>query len=236
MANRSHKSFFMPMFCRFSINDTVKPAKCSDSSSADPSSPKLSCIGQIKKRSTNTNNININGNDRFLSCRFSASTTGKSSVHSYIKLHRLFSGKNLISPGIDAVSINTCSSKSVTKRSRSCNGRGGKPIGTKKYYMTSSGDQDAMRVTVAEELDPPLPVMTSSGEQDTMRVTVAEELDPPLPVVKTRRGDQEANVNLCKRRGIEMKTLQIQPIQLRIDHNTNNNNGKFSLPTSASTF
>ena len=81
--------------------------------------------------------------------------------------------------------------------------------------------------------------MTSSVDLDTnhtMRVTMAEELDPPLPVVKSRRGDQEANVTLWKRRGIEMKTLQIQPIQLRIDHNTNNNNGKFSIPTSASTF
>ncbi|KAI3684589.1 hypothetical protein L6452_33813 [Arctium lappa] len=284
MANRSHKSFFMPMLCRFSINDTVKPAKYSDSSSAtvaDPSSPKLSCIGQIKKRSNNNSNSNSNSNDRFLVCRLSASTNGKSSVHSYTKLHRFFSSKNLISPAIDTASINNSSSKSVTKRSSSCNSRGGKPISAKKYYMTSSGDQDTMRVTVAEELDPPFfsgknlisPVidtasinncssksvtkrssscndrggkpistkkyyMTSSGDQDTMRVTVAEELDPPLPVVKTRRGDPESNVNLWKRRGIEMKTLQIQPIQLRTDHNTNNNNinGKFSLPTSASTF
>ncbi|KAI3512973.1 hypothetical protein L1887_20296 [Cichorium endivia] len=198
MASRPNKSFFMPMFCRVSINDTVKPAKLSESSVADPSSPKLSCIGQIKKRSTATATTTTN-NNRFLA----DSTNTRSSVHSnlsYTKLHRFFSGKNLISPAIDTASFSNCSRKCVTNRSNSCNGRGRIPSSTKKYYKSSSDD----------------PVL--------MRVVVAEELDPPLPVVKCARRDQEANVNLWKRRGIEMKTLQIQPIQLSLDHNTNNNN------------
>ncbi|PWA35248.1 hypothetical protein CTI12_AA612610 [Artemisia annua] len=65
MSNKAHKSFFMPIICRFSSNDVVvvKPCKVPDSSSTDPSSPKLSCIGQIKKRSTNINN-NENNNYR----------------------------------------------------------------------------------------------------------------------------------------------------------------------------
>ncbi|XP_023764951.1 uncharacterized protein LOC111913481 [Lactuca sativa] len=217
--SKSNKSFFMPLFCRASINDTVKPAKFSETPATDPSSPKLSCIGQIKKRSTTTTTTNSNNNtNRFLACRFSASTNAKSSVYSsfsYTKLHRLFSGKNLISPAIDTASINNCSSKCITNRSNSCNSRGRRGVNTKKYYMTSSDD----------------PVL--------MRVMVAEELDPPLPVVKCGRRDQETNVNLWKRRGIEMKTLQIQPIQLSMDHhNTNNNNvnRNFSLQTSAKTF
>ncbi|KAJ9559834.1 hypothetical protein OSB04_004994 [Centaurea solstitialis] len=233
--NRSHhKSFFMPMLCRFSINDTINTSnsnsKSSDSSSStDPQSPKLSCIGQIKKRSGNGN---VNGNDRFISCRLSASATGKTSVHGYTKLRRLFSGKNLISPAIDTASVsNNCGSKCksvVTKRSSSCNGRrgGGIPISAKKCYVTSSGGGGGGGGD------------RNNSMRGSARVTVAEELDPPLPVVKTRRGDGEENVNLWKRRGIEMKTLQIQPIQLRIELNaTNNNNGKFSFATSsASTF
>ncbi|KAL4565159.1 hypothetical protein LXL04_029244 [Taraxacum kok-saghyz] len=68
--------------------------KLPETSSADPSSPKLSCIGQIKKISTTTTSSN-----RFLACKLSASTNAKSAVHSsfsYSKLHRLFSGRNRI--------------------------------------------------------------------------------------------------------------------------------------------
>ncbi|KAI3807093.1 hypothetical protein L1987_23015 [Smallanthus sonchifolius] len=176
MSNRSHKTFFMPMLCRPSLNDVVKPPKFNNSSSTDPSSPKLTCIGQIKKKSTTTTN-------QFL--------VAKSSAHSnrYTKLQRLFSGKNLISPAIDTGSINKAF---VAKRSKSCNGRARVPISKKKCYI-SSDDQ---------------------------------ELDPPLPVVKCNRRNQKSDVNLWKRRGIEMKTLQIQPIQLNMN----------SVPTSATIF
>ncbi|KAI3763071.1 hypothetical protein L1987_53521 [Smallanthus sonchifolius] len=187
MSNRSHKTFFMPMLCRPSLNDVVKPPKFNNSisSSTDPSSPKLTCIGQIKKKSTTTSN-------QFL--------VAKSSAHSnrYTKLQRLFSGKNLISPAIDTGSINNAF---VAKRSKSCNGRARVPISKKKCYI-------------------------SSDDQDVMRVVVDEELDPPLPVVKCNRRDQKSDVNLWKRRGIEMKTLQIQPIQLNMN----------SVPKSATTF
>lgn len=224
MASRSHKSFFMPLLCRFSINDTVKPTKLHDSSSSlDPSSPKLSCTGQIKKRSTNNNNNN-NDNNTYTkghhrrSYSLSDSTTAKSSVHStrYHKLHKFFSSKNLISPAIiDHASINNYT-KCATKRSKSCNGRGGIPINKNKYHhMTTSSECD---------------------DRDIVRDVVTKELDPPLPVVKCCRRDQEVNVNLCKRRGFEMKTLQIQPIQLTINQNCNNNTGGFSLATSTTTF
>lgn len=191
----------MPIICRFSTNDVVKPCKIPDSSSTDPSSPKLSCIGQIKKRSTNINN-NENNNYR-----------AKSSVHSdsYIKLHKLFSGKNLISPAIDTISINNSTSKRVMhRRSKSCNARGRTtPIESKKYYTSSTRD-----------------------DHDIMRVVVAKELDPPLPVVKCSRRDQDLNVNLWKRRGFEIKSLQIQPIQVTMDRKSFSSN-IYSLPTLA---
>ncbi|KAL8261152.1 hypothetical protein R6Q59_025201 [Mikania micrantha] len=181
MTNRSHKTFFMPLLCRSSRNDVVKPP-------SDPSSPKLTCIGQIKKRSTTTT-------DRFLVCSLSDSTTVRSSR--YTKLHKLFSGRNLISPAIETAPINKFNSKSVTNRSKSCNGRGRIPIGKNEYYI--------------------------SGADHAVLVDVVEDMDPPLPVVKCCRRDQESNVNLWKRRGIEIKSLQIQPIQLNMNQNTSNN-------------
>ncbi|KAJ0617857.1 hypothetical protein HanPSC8_Chr02g0052111 [Helianthus annuus] len=211
MSNRSsHKSFFMPMLCRFSLNDTVKPPKLTHPSPSDPSSPKLTCIGQIKKRSTTT----------------TTTTNHHHHHHSnrYTKLNKLFSSKHLISPAIDKTCINKLNSKSVTnekcsinnfkstsvtKRSKSCNGRNKVPINKKKYYI---------------------------NEQDIMKVVVDKELDPPLPVVKCHRRDQESNMNLWKRRGFEMKSLQIQPIQVTLNQNVKDNNGGFALSTSAATF
>ncbi|MFS7910524.1 hypothetical protein Hanom_Chr02g00107331 [Helianthus anomalus] len=226
MSNRSsHKSFFMPMLCRFSLNDTVKPPKLTDSSTSDPSSPKLTCIGQIKKRSTTTTTTTAT-NNRFLVCSLSDSVTTKTSGHSnrYTKLNKLFSSKHLISPANDKTCINKLNSKSVTsekcsitnfkttsvtKRSKSCNGRNKVQINKNKYYI---------------------------NEQDVMKVVVDKELDPPLPVVKCRHRDQESNMNLWKRRGFEMKSLQIQPIQLTLNQNVKENNGGFSISTSAATF
>ncbi|KAK1427549.1 hypothetical protein QVD17_16236 [Tagetes erecta] len=206
MANKSHKTFYLPMFCKSSITDTINPHK----SSTDPSSPKLTCIGQIKKKpSTTTNN---NNNNRFLVTNISDPATVNSTR--YNKLHKLFSGKNLISPAIDTscvTSTNKLNSKCVTRRSKSYNGRGRTPVSKKKCYV-SKDVENVMRVVVDEE-----------------------ELDPPLPVVKCRR-DRELDVNLWKRRGIEMKSLQIQPIQLSLNRIGSKNGGEFSIATSVTTF
>lgn len=104
----SSKTFFLPTFCRLAINDVVKPPKFTDlSSSQDPSSPKISCIGQIKKRSNTT--------------IISTTTTNKSV--NYKKLRKLFSSKNLISPPIDNVTIisnrnRTCTTKSISSKKK----------------------------------------------------------------------------------------------------------------------
>ncbi|XP_071686842.1 uncharacterized protein [Rutidosis leptorrhynchoides] len=195
MANRSHKSFFMPLLCRFSINDTVKPTKFQNPTSLDPSSPKLSCTGKIKKRSTNNNVENVHHRRSY---SLSNSTTAKSSIHPtrYNTFQKLFSSRNLIFPAIDMnTSVNNYD-KCATKRSKSCNGRGGIPIINKSKYhhhMTTSNDK--------------------FDDHDFVTKVVTKELDPPLPVVKCCRRDQEVSVNLWKRRGFEMKTLQIQPIR-----------------------
>lgn len=83
-----------------------------------------------------------------------------------------------------------CDGKYVTMISRSCNGRGKIPINKKKYYMISS------------------------DEHDIVKVVMATKFDPPLRVVKCRQGDQEVNLILSKRRGIDIKSLHIQPNQV----------------------
>lgn len=62
--------------------------------------------------------------------------------------------------------------------------------------------------------------MISIEDPVVVRAVVVEELDPPLPVVKFHPRDHQMNVNLGKRRGIELKTLQIQQFQLSTIHST----------------
>ncbi|XP_076918683.1 uncharacterized protein LOC143579185 [Bidens hawaiensis] len=191
MPSKSHKTF-RPLLCRLSKTDTVQPIKL-PGPSTDPSSPKLTCIGQMKKKSTSTTN------HHFLTGNLTDPINSRPSVHS--KRYLLFSGKNLISPAIEtATTIKQSNSKCVTatNRSKSCKGRGRTPIIRSNRYYTNSSD-----------------------DHDIMRVVVDEILDPPLPVVKCGRRGQEVSVNLCKRRGIEMKMLQIQ----QVNQNINVNNG-----------
>ncbi|CAH1421938.1 unnamed protein product [Lactuca virosa] len=195
---KTRNTFFFPMLCRLSINDVAKPTRLADlasssststSCSQDPTSPKISCIGQIKKRSNSNSNSTSTANHHISASRISTATTRKSATNlNYNKLRKLFSGKNRISPPTDTATIsNHC-------RIRSCNGNGSvkKPNSKKKKYMISIGDPEV----------------------------AVEELDPPLPVVKCRPRDQQVNVSLGKRRGIELKILQIQPFQLSTVHGT----------------
>ncbi|XP_076905118.1 uncharacterized protein LOC143560782 [Bidens hawaiensis] len=172
MGNKSRKTtLFIPMLCRFSLNDTVQAPNSNNPPTTDPSLPKLTCIGQIKKKKP-------------------IDTKTLQTVKPHTKLHKLFSGKNLISPAIDTCPV-------TNRRSKSCNGGNRVPI---KCYV-SSDDLDL-------------------------------DLDPPLPVVKCR---QESNVNVWKRRGIEVKSLEIQPIKLNNlnRNNTSSNNGGFENLTAA---
>ncbi|KAL9858859.1 hypothetical protein AtNW77_Chr1g0041171 [Arabidopsis thaliana] len=81
---------FLPMLCsRPSIKNVTLPAKSHQDDSyqqADPLSPKISCIGQVKRSNKITG--------------FPTTTTTSTSItpvaqHRYFKLKRLFSGKNL---------------------------------------------------------------------------------------------------------------------------------------------
>ncbi|PWA48900.1 hypothetical protein CTI12_AA486700 [Artemisia annua] len=174
---KTSKNFFLPTFCGLSIkDDIVKPTKLTDlssssvSSSPDPSSPKISCIGQIKKRSNTTSNTN----------KYQCTNTSKSTTNIiYTKLLKLFSSKSLICAPVDNATISNDGGRSISSRNKRFNRSVTIPISSNKKHTIS-----------------------------------IEELDPPLPVVKLKSQDQEMNVNLGKRRGIELKTLQIQPIQL----------------------
>ncbi|XP_057798412.1 uncharacterized protein LOC131014446 [Salvia miltiorrhiza] len=66
-----HKTIFIPLFCRLSLKDIKRHSAPSD----EPSSPKVSCMGQVKKRSNRV-----------------APTPN----HTYSKLKKLFSSKALL--------------------------------------------------------------------------------------------------------------------------------------------
>uniref|UniRef100_A0A1J3IGX3 Uncharacterized protein n=1 Tax=Noccaea caerulescens TaxID=107243 RepID=A0A1J3IGX3_NOCCA len=94
---------FLPMLCsRPSIKNVILPAKSNqEDHQTDPLSPKISCIGQVKR----SNKI----------VGFPTTTTSSSITpaahHRYFKLKRLFSGKNLTF------------SAPTTTTTRSCRGR-----------------------------------------------------------------------------------------------------------------
>ncbi|KAL1561306.1 hypothetical protein AAHA92_04024 [Salvia divinorum] len=75
-----HKTIFLPLFCRLSLKDISLPRlhRRDPSSSDHPSSPKVSCMGQLKR------------NNRIV--------TAATPPHSraYSKLRKLFSGKTLL--------------------------------------------------------------------------------------------------------------------------------------------
>lgn len=130
-------SFFLPMLCKLSIKDVKLPNSKNPSSSAnlsannhnEPTSPKVSCMGQVKR-----NNRVIGFPTPYRPTSTTAITGPVNSKVKYMKLKRLFSGKNF-TPGTNA---------------------GGIRKSTKMNDNTSK--INVVEVNVSE-LDPPLPVV-----------------------------------------------------------------------------
>ncbi|CDP19550.1 unnamed protein product [Coffea canephora] len=138
-----NKNSFLPLLCRVSIKDVklreYKDRSCSFSD--DPSSPKVSCMGKVKK----TNRlIGFSTPYRLTAATATtATTTAKTNTNhqghfKYTKLRRLFSGKNLIT----SLPATTSSSNSNNTRSSKIN--------------NDDGGIDHVNIS---ELDPPLPVI-----------------------------------------------------------------------------
>uniref|UniRef100_A0A0R0JLF4 Uncharacterized protein n=1 Tax=Glycine max TaxID=3847 RepID=A0A0R0JLF4_SOYBN len=149
MGNENHyrhqfyyqKSTFLPMLCsRPSIKEVTLPRfrDPSASSGNDPLSPRISCMGQVKRnnkiagippshRLTFTTKTNTNTN------------TTSSPIVKYYKLKKLFSGKNFI--------ISTPKPTTATSTISSCRSRQQQISDVPKNQK------------VIEEMDPPLPVV-----------------------------------------------------------------------------
>ncbi|XP_021284832.1 uncharacterized protein LOC110417001 [Herrania umbratica] len=143
------KGTFLPMLCsKPSIKDVALP-KWQDRSASfsdDPLSPKISCMGQVKR------NNRIVG---FPASHKLTITTKNSSNNSikYLKLKKLFSGKNLT--GSPATTTNTTTT--------SCRRKEVLLNGTSRP-KNDDGKENSASINI-ENMDPPLPVIKRVPKQ-----------------------------------------------------------------------
>lgn len=140
---------FLPLLCRLSTQDAVKISEPKN----DPSSPKVGCMGQIKRH----NNNKINN-----------TTTGKLK---YTQLKKMFSGRNLL------VTTTTSSTNTNTNTGAYCKvGNNNKKIDTSvhrrpKFHNHGHGSCAVVVPLNLAELDPPLPVpcgLGKGGEKESL--------------------------------------------------------------------
>lgn len=187
----NHKKTFLPMLCsKPSIKDVILPKWQQDSSASfsdEPLSPKISCIGQVKR------------NNRIVgfpaSHKLTITTNTKNSCHNntstikYFKLKKLFSGKNLTSSPAAAAAATTATTSCRRKEVVLVNGTSG-------LYKNGDGN-----------------------DQNSAAMINIENMDPPLPVIKrvAKQGDKGDGVDTIwqrRSRGVTLKGLQLQQIQL----------------------
>ncbi|KAK4433663.1 hypothetical protein Salat_0529000 [Sesamum alatum] len=188
-----HKTIFLPLFCRLSIKD-IKLSyhrKTPISTDDEPSSPKVSCMGQVKR------------SNRVIG--FPPATTVTTTHHRYSKLKKLFSSKTLLPP-TTATMPTTTQGGTVAGGGRS----GSKSCRSSREVMTQKNSRRLKLKNVDGD---------KCDYQDCVKLVNIGELDPPLPVVKrvAASGVGRDEANLWKRRfnGAALKSLQIEQIHLR---------------------
>ena len=143
-----HRSTFLPMLCsRPSIKDVSLPQwrEQLGSFSNDPLSPRIGCMGQVKRHNKIVGLLTTKSN--------TANNISISPSVKYSKLKKLFSGKNLGTNTINAATAPTASS---------C---GSRPRGTvnstnvpRNHKHRSSRNENVVPISI-ENMDPPLPVI-----------------------------------------------------------------------------
>ncbi|KAF9682573.1 hypothetical protein SADUNF_Sadunf05G0123100 [Salix dunnii] len=135
-----HKSTFLPMLCsRAAIKDMTLPkweGRPMSIFNADPLSPKIGCMGQVKR----TNKI-----VGFPASNKLAITTTNNNNVKYSKLKRIFSGKNL-----NGTTTSIARSTGLRRSEAMMNGASDPKIDDSK--------QNSVSVSI-ENMDPPLPVI-----------------------------------------------------------------------------
>ncbi|XP_022955692.1 uncharacterized protein LOC111457614 [Cucurbita moschata] len=193
-SNIRQKNMFLPMLCSKPATKDCRPPRCdrdrSESFSGDPLSPRIGCMGQVKR------NNRVAGLP--ISHRILITTKNENSpTAGYFKLKKFFSSKNLLaSPSPSGTGTTRSTAVAAAAASVSTAGVNGcrsrrRPtpaFGNKKKGVCENGNCESLSVV---DLDPPLPVVR--------RVQKGGE----------ERGEME---NLWKRRsgGIVLQGLQIQ--------------------------
>ncbi|CAI9764058.1 unnamed protein product [Fraxinus pennsylvanica] len=188
----NQKTIFLPMLCKVSIKDIKLNHYKNQSSSADPSSPKVSCMGQVKR---NNRVISFPTTYRLTAAATSAAAVNHHHHHNkYTKLKKLFSSKALMPA--------TTSTATIATSRRSC--RSSREMCVVDSRKSKIKDQESVKEVNIDELDPPLPVV--------------KRVQQPQAAAAGFGGRDE--VNLWKRRfgGATIKSLQIEQIQLPNDN------------------
>ncbi|KAL3513582.1 hypothetical protein ACH5RR_026299 [Cinchona calisaya] len=190
------KNSYLPFLCQVSIKDDkfrdCKDRSASASISNDPSSPKVSCVGQVKK-----NNRLIRSSTQYrltaIPATCATTTTSTDAITSksnktyglvmYTKIKRLFSGKNLLTSSLATTNSTANNAVYGGGNTRSC----------REMITRRNGSRWSSKINNDNGVD----------------VNISE-LDPPLPVIK--KVHQPCEVNLWKRRygGPALKSLQIE--------------------------
>lgn len=192
-----HRSTFLPMLCsRPSIKDVSLP-QCRDhdpgSFSNDPLSPRIGCMGQVK-RDNKIDGIIPTSHRLSLTTKINSISMISSPIAKYSKLKKLFSGKNLSTTTTAAIVATT----------------------TPTAAPSSCGSRPRVTVNGADVPRNHFLKKGSSRNESIVPISI-ENMDPPLPVIKRVRKLEEQSQghhSLWKRRsgGAALKSLQLQQI------------------------
>ncbi|XP_014500703.1 uncharacterized protein LOC106761650 [Vigna radiata var. radiata] len=154
MGNENHqfyyqKSTFLPMLCsRPTIKDVTMPRfrDPSATSANDPLSPRISCMGQVKR------NNKIAGIPPSHRLSFPNKTNTSSPSLKYSKLRRLFSGKNFI---ITTPKTTTAAAAPPTSRST----QHLSDVPRNQNFLKTQNNNNVVCMISIQDMDPPLPVV-----------------------------------------------------------------------------
>ncbi|PIN19017.1 hypothetical protein CDL12_08302 [Handroanthus impetiginosus] len=200
-------NIFLPMFCRLSIKDINLNNHYKNPTSRDePSSPTVSCIGQVKRNNrvsgfpatagAAANHHRHNGLRKpFPSKTFLPTTAGAGANH-----YKHTNPRKVVLPGKTLLQNITGAGDCPAVRG------GGGRSGINRRYKAS---KQVFEIDNSRRL-------RTKNDQDCGKVVDIGEMDPPLPVVKrvAPPGTGRDEVNIWKRRlnGGGLKSLQIEQI------------------------
>ncbi|KAL8110944.1 hypothetical protein AgCh_026636 [Apium graveolens] len=138
---------FLPLLCRTSTRDVAETSSCHKKN--EPSSPKVSCMGQIKRHNNNNKN-KINP------------TTHATGKIRYTQLKKMFSGRNLLitTNSNTTTCARTCQPKSHIEEIKKNYCTRPKKEASHDHHRRTKSDHCGLVVPLnLAELDPPLPVV-----------------------------------------------------------------------------